>query len=162
MYPFVTPLGVRENGADRLRLVPVEEIGGWAGSKPLPLGLVALTEFQAEGQWRMRRLPPGRAALALLANTLPARRWPERSLALVQRIVSQVTVIKGTRGEAAAAVPKILTALAATAANVGDGKPRIRSFRAVPPPIVPSLAEPSPVDFGERRPAEVQLAASTR
>jgi hypothetical protein len=46
-----------------------------------------------------------------LANAVPARRDPQSSLTTIQRVVSQAPVLKGTRGEAAAAAASILIRL---------------------------------------------------
>ena len=53
-------------------------------------------------------ISPAEAAMELLANTVAVRRNPGLSLALIQRAVSAGSAIKGTRGDAAAAVPRLL------------------------------------------------------
>jgi hypothetical protein len=45
-------------------------------------------------------LSAGEGALALLANTVSARREPQTTLATLQKVVSRAPVLKGQRGEA--------------------------------------------------------------
>jgi hypothetical protein len=78
----------------------VEELGGVAGVRPLPVGLVLITRYVSGTRLRPRPLSAGRAVLELLAHTLPARRRPERVLDVLGRVVSQALVLRGPRGEA--------------------------------------------------------------
>jgi hypothetical protein len=68
--------------------------------RPLPVGLVALCRYRAGSRWRPRRLSRGAAALAILANTVSARRAPARALRAIGAVVLSATVIEGLRGEA--------------------------------------------------------------
>lgn len=108
VHPYPKSLSIRgENGA-RPRKAPPETLGGPPGVRPLRVGLVAVTDYQPRGQWRPRLLSPGEAMLALLANTVAARRRPKAALATLQQVASQVPVLKGTRGEAEEAVEALL------------------------------------------------------
>ncbi len=84
------------------------------GRPPLPVGLVVMSQFRSGGEWRPRRLSPGRGALALLANTVAARRIPEIALTTLQQIVTRVPVISSERGEASAVVEPIFELAAQT------------------------------------------------
>src|SRR5262249_46651795 len=71
VHPFPRPLSLRdEQGGQRLHRV--ESLGGVAGVRPLPLGMIVLTEYRPGARWRPRRLSPGQAALAVIENTVPA------------------------------------------------------------------------------------------
>jgi hypothetical protein len=70
------------------------------GTRPLPVGLVAVSQYRQGARWRPRRLTPGQGVLALLANAVPARERPAAALAALQRAVVAAPVLKGTRGEA--------------------------------------------------------------
>jgi hypothetical protein len=111
VYPFPKPLSIRANGSGAQRDLAPEDIGGRVGIKPLPVGLVVLSEYKAGARWRPRALSPGLGALALLSHTVPARRAPERALATLERVVAQARVLKGRRGEAAATAPLVLAAV---------------------------------------------------
>lgn len=111
VHPYLKPLSLRENGSGRQRNVPVEEIGGRPGRKPLPVGLVVMSAYKPGARWRPLTLSPGNGALALLSNTVSARRTPERVLATLERMVSMAPVIEGKRGEATVAAQAILESL---------------------------------------------------
>jgi hypothetical protein len=64
------------------------------------VGLVAVTTYQEGGRWRPRRLTPGKGVLALLDNTVPARRRPKASMDTLGKVVLTAEVLKGPRGEA--------------------------------------------------------------
>jgi hypothetical protein len=100
VHPYLKHLSIRENGEDRPTKIPPEALGRVPGSKPLPVGLVVATSYREGARWRPRRLPPGRAVMALLANTLSARTKPDRALAVLRQAVLDAQVIKGVRGEA--------------------------------------------------------------
>lgn len=109
VHPYAKPLSVREGGTHRQKSVRVEEFGGSGATKPLPVGLVVVSEFrEAARAWRPRALTSGQGSLALLANTIPARRRPAEVLATLERVVRGATVLRGARGEAAEAARKIL------------------------------------------------------
>jgi len=108
VHPYARPLGIRDASGDRPRRCPVRELGGTPGSKPLAVGLVAVSEYREGGRWRPRALSPGQGALALLENTVSARRRPRAALEVLQQVVSQAPVLKGPRGEAEEAARDML------------------------------------------------------
>lgn len=59
VHPYPRPLNLRGEAQGRSRRVPVEELGGARGQRPLPVGLVIVTEHQANAHWRPRPLSPG-------------------------------------------------------------------------------------------------------
>ncbi|MET0623996.1 MAG: hypothetical protein ABW250_13510 [Pyrinomonadaceae bacterium] len=110
VHPYAKPLAMR--GRDgRQTKVAAEELGGRAAThatRPLPVGLVVVSEFREGARWRPRALSMGHGALALLANTVPARRRPAEVLATLERVVRGAIVLRGARGEAAEVALKIL------------------------------------------------------
>jgi hypothetical protein len=111
VHPFPRPLGIREGKSGRLGRYPVEELGGFPGSKPLPVGLVVVSEYKPGARWRPRTLSPGQAALALLANTVSARFQPREALATLKRAVGRAPVLTGARGGVEEVVETMLTEL---------------------------------------------------
>jgi hypothetical protein len=110
VHPYAKPLAVR-GPCGRQTKIAAEELGGRAASpstKPLPVGLVVVSEFREGARWRPRALSLGHGSLALLANTVPARRRPAEVLETLERVVRGATVLRGARGEAAEAALKIL------------------------------------------------------
>jgi len=108
VHPFLKPLEIREQGDTRQTKISVSELGGEAGHKPLPVGLVLLTRFETGAKWRPRSLSKGKGVLELLANTVSARRNPDQAFAMLQQVATTARILKGVRGQAADIVPAIL------------------------------------------------------
>ncbi len=100
VHPYPRQLSIREPEGNRPRRCPPEALGGRAGSRPLPVGLVVVTSYRPGARWRPRVLSAGRAALALLDNTVPALRKPAAVLDTLQQVVCHALTLKGVRGEA--------------------------------------------------------------
>lgn len=108
VHPFSKPLELREQGEFTQTRVTAAELGGQSGTKPLPVGLVLMTQFKSGARWRPRKLTAGRGVLEMLFNTVSARRSPERALATLQRVAAQADVLKGVRGNATEVVDALL------------------------------------------------------
>jgi hypothetical protein len=108
VHPFAKPLELREEGKFRQTKITVAELGGHSGTKPLPVGLVLMTQFKNGARWRPRKLTAGNGVLEMLFNTVSARRNPQRALATLQRVAAQADVLKGVRGDARKLVPAVL------------------------------------------------------
>jgi hypothetical protein len=99
VHPFAKALSIRRKGEREAREAP-EALGSAAGTRPLPVGMIALTRYQSGARWRPTQLTPGRGLLELLTHTVPVRRRTEASLSALRRAVTQVPILKGLRGEA--------------------------------------------------------------
>lgn len=108
VHPFAKPIELREEGEFRQTKVSVSDLGGHSGTRPLPVGLVLMTQFKNGARWRPRQLTAGNGVLEMLYNTVSARRNPERALATLQRVTSQAEVLKGVRGDARKVVAAVL------------------------------------------------------
>lgn len=108
VHPFQKPLEIRRQDDGRQAKLAVSDLGGQAGTKPLPVGLVLITSFKNSAKWRPRRLSPGKGVLELLANTVSARRKPEQALEMLQQVAATAQIVKGVRGSATDLVPIIL------------------------------------------------------
>jgi hypothetical protein len=124
VHPYARPLMVREEEAkERQKRCPVESLGGCVGTKPLPVGLVAVTAFKAGTQWRPRVLTPGQALLALMDNTVLARLRPGTALKFLQPVALGATVLKGRRGEARDIAERLLNEMEKSMPNLpGSGR----------------------------------------
>jgi hypothetical protein len=111
VHPFPRHLSIRGDTDQTGTRISAESLGSQTGIGPLPVGLVTLTRYRAGGRWKPRALSPGRGTLGLLANALTARRQPERALATLGKVVHQVPILAGTRGEAVETVVSILHVL---------------------------------------------------
>jgi hypothetical protein len=112
VHPYPKPLSIRTEGYSQTDHA-VDAIGGVAGSEPLPVGLVVAAQYVPGAEWSPRRLSPGEAVLAVLANTVPAQERPDQSLGAIKRAVTGAVTLQGNRGEAAALVDELLGAIAA-------------------------------------------------
>jgi hypothetical protein len=101
VYPYPRKLGIREgNKIVRTQKVAAKEIGAKTGSKPLPVGLVLVSQYREGARFKPRAMSAGEAVLALLENTVSARRQPEIALATLNKAVAGVRAIRSRRGEA--------------------------------------------------------------
>lgn len=116
VHPYARPISMRWKGPTKQPLHTAWNVG----SAPLPVGLVVLSKFRPGGEWRPRCLSPGQGALAMLANTVCARRAPEIALATLHRVVTRAPIITSERGEASGVVELIL-ALAGSERNEDKG-----------------------------------------
>jgi hypothetical protein len=115
VHPYPIPLALRQDTRSLPTKYKVEELGGRVGDRPLPVGLVVITRYVDGARFRPRLASAGHAVMAMLGNTLPARRRPKRVLDVLTRAVSQALALRGARGEAEEAVCRLL-ATAETAA----------------------------------------------
>ncbi len=111
VHPFPRPLSIRAGSEGRQVRVGVEELGAKTGAAPLPVGLVLLTEFKSDVEWRPRELSHGQGVLGLLANAPAARTRTERALKILAASVGQAKILRGKRGEAGETVQSILRRL---------------------------------------------------
>ena len=108
VHPYPEPLAIRKDGSTKQKKLRAEEIGGLTGVKPLPVGQVVVSRYQAGARWRPTKLSAGQAVLALLANTIPARRKPDVVIPTLRGAVSNAIAFKGVRGEARDIARRIL------------------------------------------------------
>jgi hypothetical protein len=112
VHPYPVPLSVRGRNGGNGQKYPVEALGGQTGLAPIPVGMVVVTEYQAGARWRPRALSPARAMLALMDNTVAARRNPQLSMPILKKAVANTLVLKSKRGEAAEMAEKLLKRMA--------------------------------------------------
>jgi hypothetical protein len=111
VHPFATPLSIRSAGSDRQEMRAAEEFGGSIGIRPLPIGCVLATSYWPGGRWKRKEISKGLGVLALLANTVAARKDPSRALSVLSTAVKDAKVLKSHRGEAKEVVESILEEL---------------------------------------------------
>ena len=111
VHPYPRKLGLRLPGTDEQTKVRAETLGGKVGVKPLPVGMIVVSRYEAGARWRPRKLSQGQGALEVLANTVPARTRPEESLTSIQQAVANATIFKGRRGDAKETAESILQSL---------------------------------------------------
>lgn len=121
VHAYPRPIAIRDSATGSRTDRPPESLDGVTGGPPLRVGLIGLTEYAASVvSWRPRRLTAGQAVLELLANTVSARRNPERALSVLTRLASRAIVVKGRRGDARTAALSVLRT--AERARGGDAR----------------------------------------
>ena len=108
VHPYPRSLAIREGEGKPIEKVSPRVMGAPIGQKSLPVGLVVVSRYQCGAKWRPRVSSPGQAMLALLANTVSARRQPAMNFAALKRVISKAPVLNGKRGEAVEVVDSIL------------------------------------------------------
>jgi len=109
--PYARMLSIRPaSGGAGLR-TPVSDLGGTAGTEPVPLALVAQLRYDAASGWAVEELSAGRNALALIENTIPAQTRPVEVMDHLQAATEGVRGLSGTRGEADEAAERLLSVL---------------------------------------------------
>jgi hypothetical protein len=111
VHPYPVELSIRGHNGQPGRKTPVESLGGQAGVEPLPVGLVLVTAYQPTAVWRPRKLTPGQALLALMDNTVAARRDPAHSMPILKQVASHAITLKSKRGEAGEVAALLLARL---------------------------------------------------
>jgi hypothetical protein len=111
VHPFAKPISLRREGETRQEHFSAESLGARVGRRPLPVGLVVVTEYRRGARFRPRPLTQGQGALALLSHAVAARREPARTLDALRPVVARAPVLRGARGEARDAAHAILEAL---------------------------------------------------
>lgn len=111
VHPYPRALQIRENGNLKQTKHTIESLGGTQGFKPLPVGLVILSQYRTGARWRPQKLSAGQGLLAVMQHSVSARRQPEVVLETLQQVVTRAPVLKGIRGEASEMADRILKLL---------------------------------------------------
>ena len=123
VHPYAKPLYVRGADGEERRSVAAETLGARVGTKPLPVGLVAITEYHEAARWRPRVLSPSEGVLALLSHTVVARVRPRLALETLERVASSGAImLTGRRGDAEETTAALLRRVAAPARRMGSGE----------------------------------------
>lgn len=101
VYPFPKMLSLR-GIIDDFRQVDmaVEDLGGIASEKKLPVGMVLFTEYNSEAKWNPVKLSMGEGLMEMIPHTIPIRNNPKFSLNVLNKIVNRAIISKTQRGEA--------------------------------------------------------------
>jgi hypothetical protein len=108
VHPYPRPLSIRVPGSFDSSDHAAETLGGRVGVDPIAAGLIAVTRFRPGARWQPGRKRPADGALALLANTIPARARPAQALAATANASAHAIVLEGDRGEATAIARAII------------------------------------------------------
>jgi hypothetical protein len=107
VHAYPRPLRLRPT-APSIPVPDEHQISGSVARAPLPVGLVVVTKFVAGATWQPRPLSTGQAILALMANSMSARRQPHVVLATLRHALAGASAIGGPRGEAGDTAAQVL------------------------------------------------------
>ena len=106
VYPFTRRLGMRTQPGKAHSIdtmyITAEELGGTVGSSPIPVGVVLLTAFEKNTDWKPEFLTSGQGVLEMLSQTIPIRYAPEFSLNVLKKVATNAIIVKSPRFDAIA------------------------------------------------------------
>jgi hypothetical protein len=114
VHPYARRLSFRPPEGTPVEL-SVEEIGGVAGTDPLPVGVVAVTHYSPDGEWRPRELSPGAGVLAMMEHAVPAEARAAQTMRVLKKAVEGAVIVEGERGDAGELAAVLLDTLRAAA-----------------------------------------------
>lgn len=109
VHPYPKPLSMRINDTRETNEQPVENLGGRAGDRPLPVAVIAFTTYYPEAAWALRACTAGEGAVKLLEHSIAARSRPQQVLAAVRRAATDALILEGDRGDADQAASTLLS-----------------------------------------------------
>jgi hypothetical protein len=110
VHPFHKSISMRHEDGTPAREVPIDELGADVGEGPLPVALVAFTQYEAGASWAPKTLAPAQAMLRLLQHTMAARKRPEAIFPVLKRVAVGARALSGERGATETVVPALLAA----------------------------------------------------
>jgi hypothetical protein len=112
VHPFPKPLSIRPRPWLGVR-TDVAQLGGTAGTEPLRLGLIVVSQYRREAVWQPRTLSRGEAVIHLLAHTIPAKARPEETMNAIRQAVdgSGALALEGERGDASVMVEQLFASV---------------------------------------------------
>jgi hypothetical protein len=113
VHPYARRLSFRPPDGVPVEL-PVEDLGGVAGTEPLRVGLVAVAHYRVDGEWNPRTLSQSAGALAMLEHAIATQLRPAQTLQTLRKAVEGATVLEGERGEAQELAGELLETLRET------------------------------------------------
>lgn len=111
VLPWSRPLNIRQTHNGPGTPTAIEDIGGKAGTVPLPVGWIIDTAYKPEAEWQPEILSPVQSALCLLDNTLIARIEPRRALPILRMAAMGGLGLRSPRGEAKTMADPLLSHL---------------------------------------------------
>ncbi|MBA3352847.1 MAG: hypothetical protein H0U23_10555 [Blastocatellia bacterium] len=110
VHSFPRLLAIRYfDGELREKLVNPSSLGGRVGRVEIPIGLVLLTEYEADAVWNPQTLTAGQGIIEMIPHTIPRRSNTEFSLKVLNTSVSDAIILKSPRGEASDFAVEILS-----------------------------------------------------
>jgi len=99
VHPYPKPLYLRNEQGYNIS-IPLKKVTGNIGKLILPVGMVIHTRYKPDGKWHPQSITPGEAILAIVDNTVLARKYPHQVLETAGKVASNAFAFASSRGEA--------------------------------------------------------------
>jgi len=109
VHPFERPLSVRKQRSEVSVDVPVEQFGARSGTRPIPVGMVILTGYDADAGWDPKTVSLGEGILETLPQVISINFNTEFALKVLNTAYSRAIILKSLRGDAHGAARSILS-----------------------------------------------------
>ena len=109
VHPYERDLSVRPPGSEVPVQVSPYEFGAEVGGKPVPVGMVVLTKYQAGANFEPERLSMGVGIMETIPEVIPIRMNTDFSLKVLNTAFRRAIIVKSLRGEAPLVAPLILS-----------------------------------------------------
>lgn len=109
VHPYPKPLALRLTDGDPLQTPhDVSELGGTAGTEPVPIGMVVATQYRPGAEWRPEAMSKSEALVTMIGHTYLAVDRPEMTMATLRAALGNASGLQGDRGEAATVAADLL------------------------------------------------------
>lgn len=101
VHPFPKKLSMRGIIDDYRQVdIPVEELGGKQGFKPIEVGAVLISKYNKKARFNPKIVSIGEGIIESIANSVSIRQNPKLVLSILSKITASAKIIKTQRGEA--------------------------------------------------------------
>jgi hypothetical protein len=109
VYPFPKTLSIR-GVIDEFtqKEYPVEALGGRAGEKKIPVGMILITGYKPGAEWKPELLSAGQGILEILEHVVPIRYNPKFSIKVLNQVANRAIIAKTLRGDVSKSADLIL------------------------------------------------------
>ena len=108
VHPYPLPSSIRQGDNIVGSKTPLETLGIHPGTEPLSVALVVVAKYKRYARWSPEVLTPSQAMLALMDNTVAARREPTFTMPILKKVAMAAKTIASKRGDAKRVAPAIL------------------------------------------------------
>lgn len=109
VHPFPKTLSIRGEIDERTQKeYPVEAFGGRAGEKKIPVGLILVTRFEPDAEWKPEVLSAGQGILEILEHVVPIRFNPKFSIKVLNQVANHAIIAKTLRNDVSKSANLIL------------------------------------------------------
>lgn len=101
LIPYSQDLSLRLTaGEAQQTATAVSEIGGSAGSDPVKIRLLVLTEYRSSAVWAPSQISAAQGLVEILGHAEPVQDRPAETVRAVRNALEGATVLRGRRGDA--------------------------------------------------------------